>query len=79
MKRMQFTITREEFCDLNSFARKVSGWSGLSGFGMSRVGEAVGSPELSGGLYGPHGVASQMIVISSQVCLRPQYKVIIIV
>lgn len=55
MKRMQLAITHEEFCDLNRFARKVSGWSA---FGMSSIGVAVGSPELSGGLYGPRGVAA---------------------
>jgi hypothetical protein len=77
MKSMQLTITHEEeFCDLDRFAVKVSGWSG---FGISRMGVAVGSPELFGGLYGPRGLASQMVAISSQDCQRPQYIVIIIV
>ena len=46
---------------------------------MSRMGLAVGSPKLSGGLHGPRGVASQIIVISSEGCQRPQYIVVIIV
>jgi len=41
---------------------------------LNRIGVAVGLPELSGGLYGPRGVASQMIVISNQGCQRPQYS-----
>jgi hypothetical protein len=55
MKRMQLTITHEESCDMNRFAKKVSGWSG---FGMRAMRVAVVSPELSGGLYGLRGVAA---------------------
>ena len=45
---MQLTVTHDdEFCDLNRFTRKVSGWSG---FGMCRMGVAVGTPDLSVGL-----------------------------
>jgi hypothetical protein len=60
----------EEIYDLNSFARKVSGWSVLAL--MSRMGVVVGLPELTGGRCEPRDVASQMIVISSQGCQRPQ-------